>query len=85
MEGKVLRLCKALYGLRQAPQVWNTKLDANLRSMGFVQSPHEATIYRQGKGGNALLVGVYVDDLVTTGAKDNEVEAFKLEMKAPSR
>ena len=44
--------------------------------MGFEQSPHEA-----GSGGNALLVGVYVDDLVITGTKDVEVAAFKEEMK----
>ena len=35
--------------------------------MGFEQSPHEAAIYRRGSGENALLVGVYVDDLVITG------------------
>jgi hypothetical protein len=29
-------------------------------------------------------VGVYVDDLVITGAKDAEVAAFKEEMKATS-
>ncbi|BAH90945.1 Os04g0439366 [Oryza sativa Japonica Group] len=50
--------------------------------MGFEQSPHEAAIYRRGNGGNALLVGVYVDDLVITGTKDAEVAAFKEEMKA---
>jgi hypothetical protein len=50
--------------------------------MGFEQSPHEAAIYRWGNGGNALLVGVYVDDLVITGTKDAEVAAFKEEMKA---
>jgi hypothetical protein len=50
--------------------------------MGFGQSPHEAAIYRQGNGGNALLVGVYVDDLVITDTKDAEVAAFKEEMKA---
>jgi hypothetical protein len=80
-EGKVLRLCKALYGLRQAPRAWNAKLDYTLKEMGFRQSPHEATIYRRGNGGNALLVGVYVDDLVITGTKDAEVAAFKEEMK----
>jgi hypothetical protein len=37
---------------------------------------------RRGKGGNALLVGVYVDDLGITSNKKEEVEAFKAEMKA---
>jgi hypothetical protein len=81
-EGKVLRLRKALYGLRQAPRAWNAKLDFMLRRMGFEQSPHEAAVYRRGNGGNVLLVGVYVDDLVITGIKDADVAAFKEEMKA---
>nr|ABB47015.1 retrotransposon protein, putative, unclassified [Oryza sativa Japonica Group] len=81
-EGKVLRLHKALYGLRQAPRAWNDKFDSTLKGMGFEQSPHEAAIYRRGNGGNALLVGVYVDDLVITGTKDAEVVTFKEEMKA---
>lgn len=81
-EGKVLRLRKALYGLRQAPRAWNAKLDSTLKKMGFEQSPHEAAVYRRGSGGNALLVGVYVDDLVITGIKDAEVAAFKEDMKA---
>jgi hypothetical protein len=80
-EGKVLRLRKTLYGLRQAPRAWNAKLDSTLKGMSFTPSPHEATIYRRGQG-SALLVGVYVDDLVITGAKDAEVAAFKEEMKA---
>jgi hypothetical protein len=82
IEGKVMRLRKALYGLRQAPRAWNTKLDSTLWRMGFEQSPHEPVVYRRGNGGNALLVGVYVDDLVITGTKDAEVLAFKKEMKA---
>jgi hypothetical protein len=51
-EGKVLRLRKALYGLRQAPRAWNAKLDSTLKGMGFGQSPHEAVIYRRGNGGD---------------------------------
>jgi hypothetical protein len=81
-EGKVLRLRKTPYGLRQAPRAWNAKLDSMLRRMGFGQSPHEAAVYRRGNGGNVLLVGVYVDDLVITGTKDAEVAAFKEEIKA---
>jgi hypothetical protein len=80
-EGKVLCLRKALYGLQQAPRAWNAKLGSTLKGMGFGQSPHEAATYRRGNGGNALLVGVYVDDLVITGTKDAEVAAFKEEIK----
>ncbi|XP_066361305.1 uncharacterized mitochondrial protein AtMg00810-like [Miscanthus floridulus] len=50
--------------------------------MGFQQSSHKAVVYRRGKGGNALLVGVYIDDLVITSTKEAEVEALKEEMKA---
>jgi len=79
-EGKVLRLRKALYGLRQAPRAWNIKLDTTLKEMGFQQSAHEAAVYRRGKGGSVLLVGVYVDDLVITGTDEAEVSAFKSQM-----
>jgi hypothetical protein len=34
-EGKVLRLHKALYGLRQTPKVWNAKFDATMATLGF--------------------------------------------------
>jgi hypothetical protein len=81
-EGKVLHLRKALYGLWQAPRAWNAKLDSTFKGIGFEQSPHKATIYQWGNEGNALLVGVYVDDLVITDTKDVEVAAFTEEMKA---
>jgi hypothetical protein len=34
-EGKVLRLQRALYGLRQAPRARYEKLDRTLRKLGF--------------------------------------------------
>lgn len=65
-EGKVLRLKNALYGLRQAPRAWNSRLDATLKDLGFKQSPHEHAVYGRGHGDGRLLVGVYVDDLIIT-------------------
>ena len=46
----VYRQSKALYGLRQAPRAWNTKLDATLKDMGFQQSAHKAAVYRRAAG-----------------------------------
>ena len=80
-EQKVLRLKKALYGLRQAPRAWNQKLDASLHELGFVRCTSEHSMYTRGKGPSRVIVGVYVDDLIITGAKEGGVEAFKREMQ----
>jgi hypothetical protein len=80
-EGKVLRLRKALYRLRQAPRAWNAKLNSTLKAMGFQQSVHDAAVYRWGQGHSVLLVGVYIDEFIITGMEEAEVEAFKVQMK----
>jgi len=49
--------------------------------MGFQQSAHEAAMYWWGSGHTVLLIGVYVNDLIITGTGDEEVEAFKAQMK----
>jgi hypothetical protein len=79
-EGKILRLRKALYGRRQAPRAWNSKLDNTLKKMDFVQSEHEHEMYRHNHSENILLVGVYVDDLVITKSSLATVKEFKEEM-----
>ncbi|WVZ82883.1 hypothetical protein U9M48_030091 [Paspalum notatum var. saurae] len=80
-EGKVLRLHKALYGLRRAPRAWNAKLDASLHELSFTKSKCEHGLYMRGTAASRLLVGVYVDDLLITGEQPTEIEAFKVEMK----
>jgi transposase InsO family protein len=80
-EHKVLKLHKALYGLRQAPRAWNIKLDRTLISLGFEKSPLEHAMYKRGQGRDRLLVGIYVDDLLITGADEEEIAKFKLQMK----
>jgi hypothetical protein len=79
-EHKVFRLHKALYGMHQAPRVWNAKLDDTLISFGFSRCPSEPTIYARGVGGQQLVVGVYVDDLIITCGSSAEIKHFKTEM-----
>jgi hypothetical protein len=84
-ENKVLRLSKALYGLRQAPRAWYAKLDAVLIALGFHRSESEHAVYLRGGGQRhrrRLIVGVYVDDLVITGSDEDELKQFKEEMKS---
>ena len=44
-EHRVLPLCKALYGLRQAPRAWNAKLDVTLGELGFQRCATEHALY----------------------------------------
>lgn len=80
-EHMVLRLKKALYGLRQAPQAWNFKLDQSLVSLGFERSHVEHAVYKRAQGDTFLLVGVYVDDLIITRSNINDITEFKRQMK----
>jgi hypothetical protein len=47
-ERQVLRLQKALYGLRQAPRAWYAKLHDTLDKLGFIRNPLEHAVYRRG-------------------------------------
>jgi len=78
--GKVLKLNKALYGLKQAPRAWNAKLDKELLGLGFQKSKHEYAVYRRGDEKSFFLVGVYVDDLIISGANVNDIRLFKQQM-----
>jgi hypothetical protein len=78
--GKVLKLRKALYGLRQAPRAWNAKLDASMVSLGFTRCKLDHAVYRREENGEFLIVGIYVDDLIITGTSSAEIEQFKQQM-----
>ncbi|WVZ94594.1 hypothetical protein U9M48_040467 [Paspalum notatum var. saurae] len=84
-EHRVLRLHKALYGLRQAPRAWNQKLDMVLKEMEFKRCESEHALYTRQAEHGQLVVGVYVDDLVIIGASKKEIEAFKAQMKKTFR
>nr|GEU93856.1 zinc finger, CCHC-type [Tanacetum cinerariifolium] len=72
--GKVYRLIKALYGLRQAPRVWNIKLDNTLKSLDLKKCAPEQATYTKTSRDSTLLIGVYVDDLIITAMKVNTVD-----------
>ncbi|KAJ4812357.1 Retroelement pol polyprotein-like [Rhynchospora pubera] len=74
---KVCRLRKSLYGLRQAPRMWFSKLSAALESYGFVQSKADYSLFSYTKGDVFLAILVYVDDLVIAGNNSEAVKGFK--------
>lgn len=82
-EGKehlVYKLRKALYGLRQAPRAWYAKLNQCLTDLGFKRCPYENAVYTKGEGDQCLIIAVYVDDILITGARVESIGEFKKHM-----
>jgi hypothetical protein len=65
---KVLRLRKALYGLRRSPLLWQKNLTSSLRELGFKEVPQEPCVMLKG----GIVVFFYVDDIVFCHRKGDE-------------
>ncbi|KAJ1589033.1 hypothetical protein NDA15_001688 [Ustilago hordei] len=60
--GKVYKVVKGLYGLKQSGREWNQEFDRSLRCMGFFQVECTPCIYTKGQGEDMAIVVIYVDD-----------------------
>ncbi|OWZ14451.1 Integrase, catalytic core protein [Phytophthora megakarya] len=67
-DGEVYHLLKSLYGLRQAPLIWNPTLHTKLTKLGFERIEKDRGLYARKVGGViTILITVYVDDLLLIG------------------
>ena len=65
--GKVARLWKAIYGLKQASRMWNLHIDNVLRKMGFMRLSGDHSVYVRWDGEKRVWLALYVDDMFLTG------------------
>lgn len=65
--GKVCKLVKSLYGLKQSSRQWNSKLTRALLRHRYIQSPANYSLFTKTRGTQQVLLLVYVDDLFITG------------------
>ncbi|KAK8706189.1 hypothetical protein V6N13_049764 [Hibiscus sabdariffa] len=70
----VCLLQKALYGLRQAPRNWYTKLQNYLVELGFKESAADTSLFVRNADSNYTYVLGYVDDIIITGSSNESVE-----------
>ena len=56
----ILKLNKALYGLRKSPLLWQKELTRTIRQLGFEPVPHEPCCFMK----NGIIMFFYVDDIV---------------------
>jgi hypothetical protein len=63
-EHLVCKLHNSLYGLKQSPRAWNQKLDVFLKSIKFMKSEADPSVYVAQVGDVKFFIVVYVDDLI---------------------
>lgn len=76
--GKVYRLKKSLYGLKQAARVWNNTLHEALTEQGCKQNEIDKCLYVRKQQGKVCYLLVHVDDLlVATNDKNYKDDLMK--------
>ncbi|KAG6438793.1 hypothetical protein O3G_MSEX000229 [Manduca sexta] len=74
---KVLKLKKAIYGLKQASRAWNKKVDVCLQDNGYKKSQLEPCMYIKNIDKCKTIVTVYVDDFFIFSNDKTEVKRLK--------
>ncbi|WVZ84223.1 hypothetical protein U9M48_031276 [Paspalum notatum var. saurae] len=73
---RVYKLRKALYGLKQAPRARYAKLKSFLLKSGYVMGSVDKTLFLLSRGGDTLIVQIYVDDMIFGGSSHALVSSF---------
>ena len=81
-EHMVCRLRKSLYGLKQSPRCWNTRLDGHLKQLGFKALKTDSVLYTKGVKQDKILLAVYVDDLLISSKSRKSVLIVKAALSA---
>ncbi|WVZ70298.1 hypothetical protein U9M48_018974 [Paspalum notatum var. saurae] len=77
---RVYKLRKALYGLKQGHRASYARLKSFLLKSGFVISSVDKTLFLLSRGGDTLIVQIYVDDIIFGGSSHALVSSFAEQM-----
>lgn len=80
IDGRVCRLNKSLYGLKQAARNWNLTIHKWLLSRGYVRSNADACLYIKTVGAFIIVIILYVDDLVVAGNSQAMIDRLKADI-----
>jgi len=84
-EGSTNTVCllkKSLYGLRQAPRAWHTRLKQELEHMGFTASEADPGLYTAHYKHTSIYLLVYVDDILIAAKTQEAVDHVKARLTA---
>ena len=75
--GRVYRLNKCLYGLKQSPRGWCADIDDYLKANHFVKTQADSCIYTRRSDRGVTIIALYVDDFIIAGSNDAVISEVK--------
>ena len=75
--GKVFRLQKYLYGLKQSLRAWFGKFNQAVETFGIQKSKFDHSIFYKISSFGIILLVVYVDDITITGSDSKGILSLK--------
>jgi Reverse transcriptase (RNA-dependent DNA polymerase) len=75
--GKVCRLKKSLYGLKQSPRAWFDRFRKAMVGMGYQQTNADHTVFFKRHGAHITVLAVYVDDMIISRNDEEEIALLK--------
>ena len=70
----VCKLDKSLYGLKQSPRAWFSRLSSKLQEFGFVPSKVDPSLFVYQQGDIHIYMLIYVDDIIVASSSSRAVE-----------
>ncbi|KAK8652311.1 hypothetical protein V6N13_061332 [Hibiscus sabdariffa] len=62
--GKVCKLQRSIYGLKQASRSWNLRFNDAIKEFGFIRNEDEPCVYKKFSGSIVSFLILYVDDIL---------------------
>ena len=75
--GKVYRLRKSLYGMKQSPRAWFGKFSQTIEKFGLQKSKSDHSVFYQNSSSGIILLVVYVDNIVIPMSDSTRISSLK--------
>jgi hypothetical protein len=79
--GKICKLHKSIYGLKQASQSWNIHFDEVIKGFGFIKNVEEPCIYKKIRWSVIVFLIMYVDDILLIRNNISMLEDIKSSLR----
>jgi len=76
--GQVCKLTKSLYGLKQASRQWFSKLSSYLKSINFIQSTADYSLFTEKTDNSFTILLVYANDIILSRSSVSEIQHVTL-------